>query len=101
MLELKRRPGQVVKIGRSAQLTVLWLRTKSIDVRLDLPGVKIFAPLQLGRTYQAEVDGYPIIVTLRSIELARAVGAVGKGEATLAFDAPRELSINRVEREGA
>lgn len=100
MLELKRRPDQVVRIGRRAKLTVLKLATNKAHVQLEVPGVIIVAPLTVGHTYEAEVDGYPLKVTLQAIEPARG-GQAGVGEAVLGFDAPRELVINRAEREGA
>lgn len=96
MLELKRRPHQSVRIGHSAKLTVLSLSTTQISVELSVPGVTIVAPLQLGKVYEAEVDGHTLQVHLKGIDPARD-GSPGKGEALLGFEAPRELKIDRGE----
>lgn len=96
MLELKRRPDQFVRIGQSARLTVLELSRTEVRVELKVPGVVIVAPLQLGKVYEAEVDGHELQVHLKGIDLARD-GSPGKGEALLGFEAPRELRIDRGE----
>lgn len=100
MLELKRRPQQVVKIGKRARLMVLSLTAAKVHVQLEVPGVTIVAPLTVGHTYEAEVDGHSLKVTLLAIAPARD-GSHGLGEAVLGFEAPRELAINRAEREAS
>lgn len=100
MLELKRRPNQVVTIGKRVRLTVISLGQDKVHVQLETPGVTIDAPLAVGRPYTAEVDGYPLRVTVTGIEPARG-GQSGLGEAVFGFEAPRELIINRAEREAS
>lgn len=89
MLELKRKAGECVVVGDSLQLTVLELDAPIVRVRIDTPSMTASAPLTVGRTYEAHVDGQPVKLQIARIE---------RGEVSLRFDAPRQLRIDRWER---
>lgn len=89
MLELKRKAHQYVLIGEHARLTVLALENATtVRVRLSVPAVNIDLPLSIGRSYEADVEGYRLRVDVAEIE---------RGEVTLRFEANRELRIDRGE----
>lgn len=89
MLELKRKLGQCVVIGDSVQLTVREIRAPIVSVLIEIDSIKVTAPLTIGKTYQATVDG---------IDVELIVSGVEGREVALRFDAPRELRIDRWER---
>lgn len=90
MLELKRKAGQCVVIGDSVQLTVKAFEgAQSVRVLIELEGAKIDAPLRVGAEYRATVDGYPLTLQIVKVE---------RGEASMRFNAVRELRIDRWER---
>lgn len=90
MLELTRRVGQSVQIGKRHTLTVLGLLPRIVTLQLTA-GEEYFlsGPLKFGTWFDVEIDGYPL--RIHALELDR-------GEARLGFDAPRELDIQRTER---
>ena len=89
MLELKRKALQAVQIGQTVTMTVLELDEPIVRVRIDVEDASVLAPLTVGRTYRAEVDGSPV-----EVQLAR----IDRGEAVFRFEAERHLLINRAER---
>lgn len=89
MLELKRRVGQQVVIANDYKLTVIGMDASSVRLQLQAPGLDLTAPIRCGRSYEFDVNGSIVSVELRSID---------RGEAALAFEAPRFVTIERPER---
>lgn len=90
MLELKRKVGQTVRLGTETQLTVSQLTATSATLILERPDLHLVAPVLVGRHHDIEVEGHPVQIHLLDVV---------RGEARLGFIAPRELSIERPERE--
>lgn len=89
MLELKRKAGQCVLIGDSVQMTVKDINPPIVRVLVNIDGVEVLIPLEVSRTYSADVDGVHVELVLARVE---------RGEVAMQFFAPRDLRIDRWER---
>lgn len=88
MLELKRKVEQQVLIGERVTLTVKKLVDPIVEMQFHSTVGLFYAKVAKGERYGLKVRGQVIFVHVLDI---------GRGEASLGFDAPREVAIDRIE----
>lgn len=90
MLELTRIAGQGVKIGDDHKLFVQEVRAGYVVCRLYCPIYDVLHPITRDKPLEIHVG--TTAVRIHCMKAAR-------GQVRLGFEAPRELIINRIERE--
>lgn len=89
MLELTRHLDQGFKIGTDHKLFVRDVKPQCVTVRLYCSVYDVIAAIKYDHPYTVTIDGHAVKIHCLRID---------RGQVRFGFEAPREISINRIER---